>query len=119
MTMHDSSSAATGQLVLELGFAIWYFPLLLVRPVVALDGSVERTRWGAQVRTLPAGRHTLTVWYRWLIFPRAGLAELAVDVPAGRGVRVRYRPLFSLGESTLVGRLDLVASALPPARLQP
>jgi hypothetical protein len=89
---------------------------LIVRPRLSRDGTVERTGWGRQRWTLPAGRHELAAWFPTLFNSRTGFADAVVEIVAGEVSALEYRPdLFAGG-----GRLVPVRAKpeLPPMRAQ-
>lgn len=112
MRMMSSDNESQGQLRIELGFSLLYWPLFLVRPSLAIDNEVERTRWGAQTRTLPEGKYTLAIWFRWLVLAQAGRADLTVEIHRGHVTWVRYRPVVSVLAATVSGHLVEVAPTL-------
>ncbi len=114
----SSGDESHGQLRIELGFSLLYWPLFLVRPSLAINDKVERTRWGAQTRTLPEGKYSLAVWFRWLVMVHAGRADLTVEIHRGHVTWVRYRPVVSVLDATVSGHLVEVAPTLaaPPQK---
>jgi hypothetical protein len=88
-----------------------------IRPRIAIDGVVEKTRWGQHERTLPAGSYTVRIWFPWLVVPQAGLAERTVEVRPGSVTKLRYH---TNALATAGGRMwleDSVPIALPAAKL--
>ncbi|HUS31360.1 MAG TPA: hypothetical protein VMZ53_22770 [Kofleriaceae bacterium] len=82
---------ADGQLRIRITPTLFIGPArFIIRPRISIDGVVEKTRWGTQIRTLPAGPHRLVVWFPWLLVPEAGRAELTVELVPGTVTSVRY-----------------------------
>lgn len=83
----------------------YYYPLWVVRPVLSINGEIEKSRWGTRVRKVPEGRYTVCVWFRWLWFRQAGYAELTVDVAASKVTSIHYRPVWAV--PVALGKMQL------------
>jgi hypothetical protein len=109
---------AEGHLEINLGFFPLFWAFYFLRPSISINGTVEKTRWGTQIRKLAAGPYDLIVWFPWILVPEAGRAELTVNVVQDKVTAVRYRPRWL---AIAGGRMKVVAPriAAPPMRSLP
>ncbi|HEV2310174.1 MAG TPA: hypothetical protein VGU73_06590 [Acidimicrobiia bacterium] len=70
-----------------LAFILYFFP-----PTFVVDGQAMKGAWNSPTMVpVPAGSHSVKVFFRYLWIMDAGPGELQVDVPAGGVRRVSYR----------------------------
>ena len=84
-----------------------HFPLAwqfaFVKPRVWVNGHpITWAGWGRTVVPLHPGRYHVHVYTPYLLPPRVGPADYAVDVPPGRVVDLHYRaPLWAFSRGSL------------------
>ena len=65
--------------------------LFLVKPAIEIDGVVSRGKWGTSYFELATGRHTVTVYFPYLLWRRAGANSITFDLASGQVRRIQYR----------------------------
>ena len=96
-------ATTTGIEVHTTFFPLAFF-LFACTPRIEVDGQVHQKYWGRHFFPTPPGRHTVRVWFRYLVMARCGENQITVDVPATGAVRVKYNmpPLVTLKGSLKV-----------------
>jgi hypothetical protein len=78
---------------------------LLHKIRIEVDGVAQTVESGRQEVTMPAGRHDVKVFFKYLTKARTGEAAITVDAPEGSTVSMLYKaPIFmtSRGNLTLI-----------------
>jgi hypothetical protein len=112
--MHPHQHAGPpAQVEIELSFFFMMWILFLVTPSIAINGMVERRKWGKHLYTLPPGRYRLEAWYPYLFTQQTSRGAIDLDLVPGGVYRLRYRPAWLV---FLPGSMKLVEGpALPQA----
>ncbi|MFC2018980.1 hypothetical protein ACFLU4_03380 [Chloroflexota bacterium] len=89
-----SSGHAQEQLKTGLEVKTGFFPLAwalnFCQPVIVVDGTAYRTKWGLSFFELAPGRHTVKIFFRYLSIPECGANSIDVLVEQGKVSRIRY-----------------------------
>jgi hypothetical protein len=102
-----------GVIEVETKFFFLAFLLLLFKPKVSIDGAEPQAHpWGVTPFPMSPGRHRVTVFVPYLLFPRMGESSVDVDVAAGQAVRVRWNAPWLV---FLPGRIAVMGSWPAPA----
>jgi len=109
-----------GQLEVKLSFFFMMWILFLVTPSVAINGIIERRKWGTHFWTLPAGRYQVEAWYPYLFKSRTSPALIVVDVFPQQVTSVAYRPsMFTFLDGSLRFTGTRGALPMPPQGMLP
>ena len=85
------------------------FLLALCKPRIQLDGGPpEQYTWGEEHRfPVTPGRHSVRVFFKYLMVPECAANDIEVDVPPGQVVTVTYKaPLIV----TLKGKMAVAGT---------
>jgi len=86
------------------GFFPLAFFLFAFSPQIEIDGQAHRKTWGTHTFQVPPGKHTVTVYFEYLLMPRCGENTVSITVQEGQTCRVRfYMPpwMFAKGSMTV------------------
>ena len=101
----------------ELSFFPLMWILYLVTPSLAINGMVEKRKWGTHTIMLPPGRYHIEAWYPYLFSSQTSKGSLVIDLASGGAYKLRYRPAWLVllaGSMKVVGQPQLPqATALP------
>jgi hypothetical protein len=73
------------------------------KPRIFVDGvEIPVQGWGHADLLVPAGKHHVHVYTKYLFPPRTGPADYTVDIPPGQFVELEYRaPVFTFSRGSL------------------
>ena len=90
----------------ELSFFPLMWILYLVTPSLAINGVVEKRKWGTHTIMLPPGRYQIEAWYPYLFSSQTSKGSLVIDLAPGGTYKLRYRPAWMV---LLAGSMKVVS----------
>jgi hypothetical protein len=100
--MDQYRAVPNGALALNLSYHSLQWIATLLTPKVAINGHVQRRKWGAHLIELPPGHHHVRVSFPYLFSDDCGPAEAMVPVHPGMVTRLDYQcPLVVFANGTL------------------
>ena len=66
------------------------FLLLFCTPIIEIDGTPNRRRWGTHFFALEPGSHSIRIYFRYLFMARCGANSINVAVQEGKTSRIKY-----------------------------
>lgn len=74
----------------KLSFFFGAFLLLLCTPKVEIDGTVHKKYWGTHFFPTTPGKHSVKVYFRYLVMSHCGANSIDLTVADGSVVRIKY-----------------------------
>ncbi|MGQ0623499.1 MAG: hypothetical protein ACT4PP_02410 [Sporichthyaceae bacterium] len=80
-----------GTIAIDTKFFFLMFILYLFPPIVTIDGTAQKVRWGSFKTPVTAGAHQVDIHYRYLFIMNAGKSSTNVNVPPDGTVTITYQ----------------------------
>ena len=98
----------------KMGFSPLAFLLFLCTPTVVIDGRAYRKSWGTHFFELEPGRHSVKIFFHYLLMPECGANSIDVILEEGKFGRIKYyMPPWMLAKGSIKTEQPAVTARMP------